>query len=193
MAVDQDSHTDTIVDIYVDHIPAVIVESGFPQYGKVCLIFHQNRNAKCFFQHAAQIRIGKRVIGGKKNLVFSDDSVYAHRDSQDFSVFLFIFFQHFLYDAGQERKKLFFRQKRIFVHMAVFSFQIRDQGQNLPGTHIYSQGIPILLVKLQKDRLPPQRGLGAADFQDQILEKQILDNGGNGSFGQFQMLREVRP
>ena len=72
--------------------------------------------------------------------------------------------------------------------MAVFSFQIGDKSQDLPGAHIYGQDKAILLVKLQKNGFSPQRGFGTADLKDQVLQEQILDNGRNGGFCQFQLI-----
>ena len=156
MAVDQDSHTNAVMNIYVDHIPAVTVESGFSQYRKVCFIFHQNWNVEFLLQKTAQIRVGKGVIRSKKDLVLLDYPIDPYRDPKDLPGFLFILLQGFLYNAGKKRKELNFRRKRIFLHMAVFSFQIGDQGQDLPGSHVYGQGIAVLLVKLQKNRLSSQ-------------------------------------
>ena len=74
---------------------------------------------------------------------------------------------------GKGEEEAVLRQKRIFLHMAVFSFQIGDKSQDLPGAHIYGQDKAILLVKLQKNRFSPQRGFGTADLKDQVLQEQI--------------------
>ena len=95
MAVDQDSHTDTVMDIYMDHIPAVIVEGGFSQYREIRFIFNQHRNMKAFFKLTAQIWFGKRIIGGEEDLVFLNNTVDTHGYSQNFSLFLFILGQGF--------------------------------------------------------------------------------------------------
>src|SRR5699024_4884613 len=86
MSIDEDSHSDTIMDINMNHIPTAIVEGGLSKYRKIGLIFDDYRNTESFFQKAAQLRIWQWIIRGKYNSVILYNSINAHRNPQDFSL-----------------------------------------------------------------------------------------------------------
>ena len=72
--------------------------------------------------------------------------------------------------------------------MAVLTFQIRGQGDDLSGMDVNGEGIAAFFLEFHQDRLSAQGGLGAPYLSHQILGHKLLYDIGYGCLCQVQLL-----
>ena len=121
------------MDIYMDHILTSIMKSRLSQHRKIRFVFHNNGDLQFFFQRTAKACCRERVVRGKDDPIILHNTINAYGNTYDFFFSLFIEFLGFFYNGGQLIEQAVFLMKRVLLYMAVFSFQIRDQSQDLAG------------------------------------------------------------
>ena len=63
--IDENSHSDALVDVQEDHVFKVLCTGGFTDHREVCLVFYNDRNLKFFFEEVFQVGMLQIVIWGK--------------------------------------------------------------------------------------------------------------------------------